>query len=70
MPGHRNVLLAEANVPYDRLKEMNDINPEFSSTDVVLVVGASDVVNPAARTDKTAPIYGMPFFLIQKPLCY
>ena len=65
MPGHRNVLLAEANVPYDRLKEMDDINPEFSSTDVVLVVGASDVVNPAARTDKTAPIYGMPFFLIQ-----
>jgi NAD(P) transhydrogenase subunit beta len=49
---------------------MDDINPEFSSTDVVLVVGASDVVNPAARTDKTAPIYGMPFFLIQKPLCY
>jgi len=49
---------------------MDDINPEFSATDVVLVVGASDVVNPAARTDKTAPIYGMPFFLIHKPLCY
>ena len=70
MPGHRNVLLVVANVPYDRLKEMDDINPEFSSTDVVLVVGASDVVNPAARTDKTAPIYGMTFFLIHKPLCY
>ncbi len=60
MPGHMNVLLAEANVPYDQLKEMDEINPEFSSTDVVLVVGANDVVNPAARTDKTAPIYGMP----------
>ena len=62
--------MAEANVPYGRLKEMGDINPEFSSTDVVLVVGASDGVNPAARTDKTAPIYGMTFFLIHKPLCY
>ena len=60
MPGHMNVLLAEANVPYEQLKEMDEINPEFSSTDVVLVVGANDVVNPAARTDKTAPIYGMP----------
>ena len=60
MPGHMNVLLAEASVPYDQLKEMDEINPEFSSTDVVLVVGANDVVNPAARTDKTAPIYGMP----------
>lgn len=60
MPGHMNVLLAEANVPYDQLKEMDDVNPEFSSTDVVLVVGANDVVNPAARTDKSAPIYGMP----------
>ena len=54
--------MAEANVPYDRLKEMDDINPEFSATDVVLVVGASDGVNPAARTDTTAPNYGMPFF--------
>ena len=62
--------MAEVNVPYGRLKKMGDINPEFSSTDVVLVVGASDGVNPAARTDKTAPIYGMPFFSIQKPLCY
>ncbi len=60
MPGHMNVLLAEANVPYEQLKEMDEINPDFSSTDVVLVVGANDVVNPAARTDKSAPIYGMP----------
>jgi NAD(P) transhydrogenase subunit beta len=60
LPGHMNVLLAEANVPYELLKEMDEINPEFSSTDVVLVVGANDVVNPAARTNKTAPIYGMP----------
>lgn len=60
MPGHMNVLLAEAAVPYEQLKEMDEINPEFSATDVVLVVGANDVVNPAARTDQTAPIYGMP----------
>lgn len=60
MPGHMNVLLAEASVPYEQLKEMEEINPDFSSTDVVLVVGANDVVNPAARTDKSAPIYGMP----------
>jgi len=60
MPGHMNVLLAEANVPYDQLKEMDEANPEFPSTDVVLVVGANDVVNPAARTDPSAPIYGMP----------
>ncbi|MBU6279066.1 MAG: NAD(P)(+) transhydrogenase (Re/Si-specific) subunit beta [Actinomycetales bacterium] len=60
MPGHMNVLLAEANVPYEQLKEMDEINPEFASTDVVLVVGANDVVNPAARSDKSAPIYGMP----------
>jgi NAD(P) transhydrogenase subunit beta len=60
MPGHMNVLLAEANVPYEQLKEMDEINPEFSATDVVLVVGANDVVNPAARTDQTAPLYGMP----------
>ncbi len=60
MPGHMNVLLAEANVPYEALKEMDDVNPEFKTTDVVLVVGANDVVNPAAKTTPGAPIYGMP----------
>ncbi|MGB8020372.1 MAG: NAD(P)(+) transhydrogenase (Re/Si-specific) subunit beta [Candidatus Nanopelagicales bacterium] len=60
MPGHMNVLLAEANVPYEQLKEMDEVNPEFGSADVALVVGANDVVNPAARHDRTAPIYGMP----------
>ncbi|WP_340539272.1 NAD(P)(+) transhydrogenase (Re/Si-specific) subunit beta [Nocardioides sp. GXZ039] len=60
MPGHMNVLLAEAQVPYEQLKEMDDINGEFKQTDVVLVVGANDVVNPAARTTPSAPIYGMP----------
>ncbi len=60
MPGHMNVLLAEAQVPYEQLKEMDDINGEFRQTDVVLVVGANDVVNPAARTTPSAPIYGMP----------
>ena len=60
MPGHMNVLLAEAQVPYESLVEMDDINGEFRQTDVVLVVGANDVVNPAARTTPSAPIYGMP----------
>ena len=60
MPGHMNVLLAESNVPYTQLYDLDQINPEFGHTDVALVIGANDVVNPAARTDTTSPIYGMP----------
>ena len=66
MPGHMNVLLAESNVPYDKLIEMDNINDDFANTDVVIVVGANDVVNPAARTNTSSPIYGMPILNVDK----
>ena len=66
MPGHMNVLLAEAGVPYDLIADMDDVNPEFARTDVVLVVGANDVVNPDARNNEGSPIYGMPILNVDQ----
>jgi NAD(P) transhydrogenase subunit beta len=66
MPGHMNVLLAESDVPYEQLKEMDAINPTFAQTDVAIVIGANDVVNPVARTDPSSPIAGMPILDVDK----